>query len=139
MIATLGGLTFVGDAGPATYTIEEGGLVGWFGGVEMRHESIPRPLGNGDFPAPGYLGSRIITLSGLILADNATDFENAIAALEEVLDDGSEGEFAVEQATGTFTVQVRMHGAPDIDPQVYGSVARYQLQLWAADPTKTPA
>jgi hypothetical protein len=134
--ATLGGLTFVGDGSAATYTLEK--LDGWFGGVEMRREMIPRPNSDGDFDSPGYLGGRVITLSGLILAaDDAAAFETAMMALEDLLADGSMAEFAVTQAGGTYTAQVRRHGAPDIDASVlYGSVGRYQVQLWAPDPSK---
>jgi hypothetical protein len=138
MNATLGGLTFVGGAGAATYTIfRDGGLTGWFEGVEMRREIIPRPTGNGDFPTPGRLGSRLITLSGLVLTDDDPEaFEVAIKALEDLLADGDMDTFTVEQATGTYTAEVGRVGSPEIIIEVYGSLARYRLQLWAPDPTK---
>jgi hypothetical protein len=135
MNATLDGLTFVGDGDAATYTIET--FKGLFDGVEMRHETIPRPNGHGDFDSPGFLSGRLITLTGLILAaDDPSAFEAAVFALEDLLADGSKSELSVELASGTYTYQVRRHGAPDIDPIVWGRSARYQLQLWAPDPTK---
>jgi hypothetical protein len=135
--ATLGGLTFVGDDGPATYTIFRDGLKGWFEGVEMRREIVGRPNGNGDFPAPGRLGSRLVTLSGLILtADDPEAFEVAMAALEDLIADGGMDTLTVEQATGTYTLEVGRLGSPEIIIEVYGSRARYRLQLWAPDPTK---
>jgi hypothetical protein len=138
MNATLGGLTFVGGEGAATYTIfRDRGLTGWFEGVEMRREIIARPLGNGDFPTPGRLGPRLITLSGFILtADDPAAFEVAMKALEDLLADGSMDTFTVEQATGTYTAEVGRIGTPEIIIEVYGSRARYRLQLWAPDPTK---
>jgi hypothetical protein len=137
MIATLGGLTFVGDGGTATYSIFPDGLRGWFDGVEMRREKIARAAAVGDFPAPGFLGPRLITISGLIRATSDVDFENAMSALATLLDDGSMDDLVVEQATGTFSISVGRDGAPDIVIEVYGSVARYRLQLWAPDPTIT--
>ena len=135
MNATWGGLTFVGDEGAATYTLEK--IIGWWGGVEMRHESTPRPNADGDFDSPAYLGGRVITLRGLIKADDdPAAFEAALAALDEAGDDGSKSEFTLEQASATYSVQARRHGTPDIDITVYGRSARYQLQLWAPDPTK---
>jgi hypothetical protein len=137
MIATLGGLTFVGGGGAATYTIEDDGLKGWFEGVEMRRETIPRPNGDGDFDAPGHLGPRLITLTGLILTDDdPAAFEVAMKALEDLLADGGMGTFTVEQATGTYTSEVRRHGSPEVVIEMYGMQARYRLQLWAPDPTK---
>jgi hypothetical protein len=135
--ATLGGLTFVGGEGAATYTIWEDGLNGWFEGAEMRREKIARPNGAGDFPAPGYLGPRLITLTGLILTDNdPAAFEVAIKALEDLLADGSTDTFTVEQASGTYTAEVGRDGTPEIAIELYGTRARYRLQLWAPDPVK---
>lgn len=137
-ISTYGGLTFYGDdTRPATYTIWKDGLKGWFSGVEMRHESIPRPNGDGDFDAPGRKGPRIITQTGLILADGDPEaFENAMSALGDMGSDGSKSEFAVQQATGTFGILARMHGEPEIIVELYGSRARYRFQLWAPLPAK---
>lgn len=137
MIATLGGLEFVGDGDDtATYTLDADGLGGWFGGVEMRHDTIPRPSSHGDFDAPGFLSGRIITLSGLILTADDSAFEAAIKALEALLADGSAGELEVQQTSGTYTAEVRRHGAPDIAVVVYGRVGRYQLQFWSPDPRR---
>jgi hypothetical protein len=137
MIATLGGLTFSGDQDDATYRISPDGFRGWFDGVEVRRDRVQRPTADGEFPSPGYLGARVITISGHVLADNAVDFENALNALATLLDDGSMSDLVVEQATGTFSIEVGRIGAPDIIIQSYGAVARYQLQLWAPDPTIT--
>lgn len=136
MNATWNGLTFVGGGGAATYTLET--LTGWWGGVEMRHDSIPRPSGPGEFDAPAFLSGRVITLTGLILADDDPEaFEDAMTALEDAGADGSKSEFAVAKAGGgRATAQARRHGAVDIADIVYGRHARYQLQLWAPDPTK---
>jgi hypothetical protein len=134
--ATLGGLTFVGGEGAATYTIWEDGLKGWFEGVEMRREVIPRPNSDGDFDAPGHLGPRYITLTGLVLADDTAAYEVALKALEDLLADGGIDTFTVEQESGTYTAEVRRHGSPEIVHEVWGKQARYRLQLWAPDPTK---
>jgi hypothetical protein len=135
--ATLGGLTFVGDAGAATYTIDrDGGLKGWFDGVDSRHESIPRPASHGDFDVPTYLGGRIIILSGLVRASSASAYETALAGLSGLLADGSSATFTVTQAAGTLTATVRRNSAPDVQHVVYGALARYQLQLWAPDPRR---
>lgn len=137
MNVTVGGLTFVAEDGTAaTYSIDKDGLKGWFEGVEMRREVIARPNGNGDFDTPGFLGPRLITLSGLITAGDAAAFETAMKALEDLLADGSMDTFAVEQATGTYTAQVRRHGTPEIIIEKYGVWARYRLEFWAPDPTK---
>ena len=134
MNATLDGLEFVADGSVGTYTLEE--IPGWWGGVSMRHEQTPRPNGHGDFDAPAYRSGRLVTLRGQVQASTDAGFEAALQALEDVLADGSAGALTVAQASGTYTIQVRRHGDVDIDVLTFGRVARYQMQLWAADPDK---
>ena len=143
MRATLDGLEFIGDptptelaSGDALYLIDPDGLKGWFDGVEMRHETTPRPNAPGDFDAPAFLGPRLISIRGSLVASSAVDFENAMAALDELLADGSMAEFAVVQATGTYTAQVRRHGAVEFKDARYGVMTRFRFELWAPDPTK---
>lgn len=134
MIATLGGLTFLGDGSLGTYTLED--MPGWWGGFEMRHAQTPRPNGHGDFDAPGHRGGRLLTLVGHVHASTDSAFEDALAALEEVLDSGGAGYLQVEQAADTWKIRVRRHGAVDIDVLKYGTAARFQLHLWAPNPDK---
>jgi hypothetical protein len=112
-------------------------LRGWWDGVEIRREKIARPVGDGDFPSPGRLGSRLITMTGQIHATTDAGFETAMNALAGLLSDGSMGDLVVTQATGVFTISVGMDEAPQIVPEVYGELARYRMQLWAPDPTIT--
>lgn len=134
MNATLDTLEFVADGSSGAYTLED--IIGWWGGVEMRHASTPRPNGHGDFDSPAYQSGRLVTLRGQVHATTDASFEAALQALENVLADGSKSALTVEQASTTYTLQVRRHGAPDIRILVYGRVASFQLQLWAPDPTK---
>ena len=92
MRATLGGIEFISDptptelqSGDALYLVDEGGLGGWFGGVESRHESTARPTAHGDFDAPAFLGPRIISIRGSVVASNAVDVENALASLSDLV------------------------------------------------------
>lgn len=136
MLATLGGLEFVGDGAAATYTIEADGLKGWLEGPGFRRQGTARPTGHGDFDSPVYLTGRVVTLSGLILTDTVSEYEDAIAALTGLLADGSAGELSVQQDTVTLTATVRRAGSPDFVPVVYGKVGRYRIDLWAADPRR---
>lgn len=137
--ATVGGLTFVGGEGAATYTIGDDGLKGWFvGGTSMRREYVDRPNQNGQFPTPGYLSGRIITLSGLVRATSEAAFEAALDTLDALLADGSDDTLTVTTAAGGSTATVSRYGEPQLKIVVWGSVAEYQIQLWAPDPTRTP-
>lgn len=136
--ATIGGLTFIGDDRAATYTLDTNGLDGWFaGGTTMRREYVDRPNGHGQFPMPGYLSGRIVTLRGKVLADSPAGFEAALEALEGLLADGLEDTLTVVTTVGTSTLSVSRYGAVDTKILVYGQLAEYQIQLWAPNPDRT--
>lgn len=134
MYATLDGLTFRADGAATTYTLSD--IPGWWGGADFRHETFARPNSDGDFDAPVFQAGRILTLQGQVQTTDDEGFEDAIAALEGLLADGSMGTLTVYQANGTYTIGVRRHGGLNVEVLLYGRVARYQLQLWAPDPAK---
>lgn len=134
MYATLGGLTFRADDAPATYTLAK--ITGWWGGADFRHETTPRPTSDGDFDAPVTKGGLILSPEGQVHASGAVEFEDAVAALEDLLGDGSMDTLTVYQANGTYAVEVRRHGGLSLDVIAYGRLARYQFQLWAPNPAK---
>jgi hypothetical protein len=136
--ATVGGLTFVGHEGPATYTIAADGLKGWFvGGTSMRREYVDRPNQPGQFSTPGYLSGRLVEITGKVLVDDdAVAFEDALDALDALLEDGGSDTLTVTTPKGAKTATVFRYGEPQLRILVYGSVAEYQIQLWAPDPEK---
>ena len=136
MLVTIAGLEFVGDGGAATYTIETGGLRGWLDGVDSRRDAAARPSAHGDYDVPTFLSGRVVSITGLVLTSTPEAYEAAVAALHALLADGTSAELSVEQASGTLTAMVRRSGAPDIVDLVYGEVARYRVQFWAADPRR---
>jgi hypothetical protein len=137
VVATVGGLTFSGDGSTATYTLDSDGLKGWWvGGTSMRREYVDRPNQHGQFSTPGYLSGRIVTLSGQVQADDPEAFEDALEALGALLEDGDSDTLTVTSASGVRTAEVARYGEPMVRVLVYGSVAEYQFQLWAPDPTR---
>jgi hypothetical protein len=136
--ATVGGLTFQGGGGAATYTLDVDGLKGWFvGGTSMRREYVDRPNQPGQFATPGYLSGRIVELSGQVHADSEADFLVALGALDALLADGGSDTLTVTTGSGADTATVYRYGEPQVKFIVWGSVAEYQIQLWAPDPAKT--
>jgi hypothetical protein len=136
--ATVGGLTFQAGGAAATYTIAENGLEGWFvGGTSMRREYVDRPNHPGQFATPGYLSGRIVILSGRVLGTGDEEaFEDALDALDGLLADGGSDTLTVTTPKGAKTATVFRYGEPQLRILVYGSVAEYQIQLWAPDPEK---
>ena len=139
--ATVGGLTFSAYPTDATtYTLDVGGLDGWFmGGASMRREYVDRPANNGQFATPGYLSGRIVTLTGKVLGNGDEEaFEAAIDALDALLADGGSDTLTVTTDAGASTATVLRYGEPQLKIAVWGSMANYQIQLWAPNPTRTP-
>lgn len=135
MLATINGLEFVGDGSPGTYTFGRDGLVGWFEGVGVRYERIPRPNGDGEFDVPGYLTGRLITLQGLILTGSDAEFEAAQEALGDI-PVRDLVEFTVTTASGTKGAMVRRADKPDVSVNVWGRSASYRLTLFAPSPVR---
>lgn len=48
--------------------VAPGGFTGWDDGVDVRRESIARPMAHGEFDVPSYLGARVITVDGWAIA-----------------------------------------------------------------------
>jgi hypothetical protein len=133
--ATLGALEFIGDGDAATYTIGRNGLVGYFEGVDTQGEQLNRAGGDGAFDSPLFLTGRLITLSGMILASSAADFEAALTALATISTQ-TLSTFTVTSDAGTTTAQVRRVGKPDISVNTFGLSGAYQLTLFAPDPRR---
>lgn len=132
MNITIGGLTFIAGTAAATYTVES--LSGWFDGVPIRREMEERPNAHGAFYAPGFLEGRVVSLSGLILTSSESAQVAAVRALTSLLADGGTDVLTVAEPGGSLTATVSRYGKPDVQVEVWGTVARYQVQFWAHDP-----
>lgn len=132
----LGGLTFLGDAGEATFTVERDALQGWIGkgGVGVRREDSPRPLGHGSLRQRGYRTGRLITWSGEILTKTPAEQDHALAQLSGVLGDGDFGRLTIDSAFGTHWCDVQLDDEPRVRRVLYGRAATYSIGVWCPDP-----
>ena len=102
----------------------------------MRRDYEDRPNAHGQFPAQGYLSGRVIPLSGQIQTSSLEYYEKAISNLAGVLAGGGSGRLTVDLELGTTYADVYRHGKPNVKHVVYGSIAYYQMFLWAPDPQR---
>lgn len=131
---SLGGLVFSTDAASG-YTISA--LDGWYSGPPVRSDVEDRPNADGAFDVSRvYKGARVITQTGMILADDEADamanYWLAFAALQA---DGAPSAFTVTDETGTKTAEVTLAAPPEVGRIISGA-ASYTLQLVARDPIK---
>lgn len=132
--AYIGGLLLDGTDNPATYTISEDGLKGWWSGVSSDVPTTKRPQMHGEFQGNGTLDGRLITIEGIIhsVEDQGAD----INAISSVLADGSLGLLLIEEPSGSKWAYVRRVGEPDTKILVYGKTAAYQVRFRARDPRR---
>lgn len=134
----LDGVTFLGSAGQATYSIEPDGLRGWHESVSVRREDVDRPTAHGTYRAQSYRTGRLIQQSGLIEAASRMEFLEAIDRFRGVLAGGGFGPFVVDDE-GVRSAEVQLNAEPSVTMLVppeagRGGAARYSLELWAPDP-----
>lgn len=132
----LGGLTFLGDAGDARFTVERDALQGWIGkgGVGVRRDDSPRPLGHGSQRQRGYRTGRLVTWSGEVLTKTAEEQDHALAQLSGLLGEGEFGRLTVDSAFGSHWCDVQLDDEPRARRVLYGKVATYSMSVWCPDP-----
>lgn len=131
--ATFGGLSFSNGASDGGYTIAS--LDGWYSGAPVRSEVQDRPNADGAFGVVRvYKGARVVTQTGLILAESAADpLWTAFAGLQA---NGAPSDYTVVDSAGSLSlIGVTLAATPEIIPNVDG-LASYVLQLVARDPVK---
>ncbi|MEV7358211.1 hypothetical protein [Kitasatospora sp. NPDC091276] len=120
------------DAGGVAWTVARDGLKGW-SGAAVRTQYSDREADHGAWAGPTYLGARVITLAGTIVApslaalDAAAEQLFAAAALSDTT--LTVAESIPKQATVRRSGEVLLEYDTD-------RVARYSIMLTAADPRR---
>lgn len=134
--ARIGGLSFVewpdnlhGD----WLVLDEDGIQGIWGGVDVRREDVPRPSAHGSFDLPGYLTGRVIPISGHMSAPNPERLEHLQASLVGLLAYGDLGRLTIDGPLGPRWCDVRLGSATQVT-QLDETTARFLLTLWAPNP-----
>lgn len=110
---------------------------GWDGaGVEV--VAVERPLSAGALLVRGRQASRVLTVSGWVVASSGAHLGRARRKLEVAFDGiiTADGTFEVEQDDDTYTLTVRL--AQALRTRSAGSMAiSFEADLIAVDPVKT--
>lgn len=127
------GVHFVGDDGPADFSIDTDGFSGLVDGVSPRGERTERPTGDGEFNSTMYLTARSGAITGLVHASGPTDYETKLRRLSSI-PFRSNTILTAHTELGPLWIRARRAEAPDITHLVYGRVARYMVSWLAQDP-----
>lgn len=130
-----GGLRFEGGSGSATYTIEKDGIRGLLaGGTGFRRQESSRPSADGDFDSKSYRTGRRISWGGDIFTESAPEQEHAIRRLEGLAASGDLSQITFDSGGNPMWGLFGSDSEIDVSIEVYGSLARYKLGVYAPDP-----
>lgn len=128
------GLDFFGDSGP--FLIGPDGFEGWDEGVDMRLDKTGRPRAHGSFDLPGFQESRVVSLSGNVLAGSPAQLSYLKERLLGILAGGQSGRIQVARPWGTQWANCRLGAKTRFTERGGKDSATFQIQLWCADPRK---
>lgn len=128
------GLDFFGDAGP--FLIGPDGFEGWDEGVDMRLEKTGRPQAHGSYGLPGFQESRVVSVSGNVLADSPAQLSYLKERLLGILAGGQSGRIQVARPWGTQWADCQLGAKTRFAERGGKNSGTFQIQLWCADPRK---
>lgn len=125
-----------GDPEFTGFLIEPDGFEGWDDGVDMRRESVEQLQQHGSFDLPGYMDSRVISITGNCVANTSAQLAVFRSQLTGLLVNGGKSRLSVAHQGSTLWVDVRLASQTKFVVRGDGKSARFQVQFWAADPRK---
>lgn len=136
--ARINGFSFVEwplDHHEVWHVLDQDGIKGVWEGVDVRREDAARPLAHGSFDTPGFLGSRVIPISGHVSTATPAALVHEMNRLTGLLSDGQAGRLSLEDDAETTWIDVRLGGATQVS-QLDETTAKFLVTLFAADPRR---
>lgn len=118
------------------FAVDPDGFEGIDDGVDMRRDSVERPQAHGDFELPGFLASRVSSLSGWCRADSHAELLHFRSILTGILGHGGTGKLVARWGGDPrWGMAGRAGPAPKFKVRAKTPrIADWQLQLWFPDP-----
>lgn len=130
MRARVGSFVFDGGGGDVLYSIEK---ITGLDGLDMRRERMERPIGHGEFRAPGYLNGRVVTIEGRCHTSSAEQQDHEMARFGGLLAGGAWEQFVFDLPSRQVWAEFGRYSKPRFEPEVFGSLAQYQLTVYSED------
>lgn len=131
----LGGMLLVPGYVPGSARVFED-LKGWNSGSPIRGALTDRPTSDGAFGITrAYRSSRVMTLTGHLLADSEIELVGLMRELAAIQPGGAPFVLSVDDAAGTLTSEVTVNGTPLVE-QLDETSAEFEIPLLAPDAVK---
>lgn len=116
-------------------------LDGWDSGPGSRTAFTARTNGHGDFDAPSYRASRVVTATGLAYAGSDVEVAGVLVRMMGVLAEGDLGQVSVADAAfGDLSIMARLSDGPLVAPASDRNAQwTWQFSVTAPDPRKYAA
>lgn len=131
----ISGVDFFGQ-GSHDFVISPDGFSGWDDGVDMRRDDVGRPQQHGSYDGPGYLGSRVVSISGYSIAASNQQLRANGDRLRGILAGGGLGRVQVDRDGEIHWADCRLASKTKFDERGGQNMADFQIQLWCPDPLK---
>jgi hypothetical protein len=130
-------IVFDGGAGSRGFFISDdpSDFDGWDDSPEMRRQAIDYAQAHGSYDLRGFKSSRVVTIGGPAYSRSPEDQQSMNNQFTGLLADGQRDRMIVDHQGLRLWANVRLQ-KPSFAATVYGEIAVYQLQVWAADPRK---
>lgn len=116
------------------FVIAPDGFTGWSESPSATQNGGDRPNSHGSFDVPMYRRSRVIGLSGHVLADGPYELEDMRDTLTGLLSDGEREPLYVQTVAGVRWANVRVVTARAVE--LDKRTASFTVQMVAADPRR---
>lgn len=114
------------------FVLDETALSGWDDGVVISRGATVRPNGYGDFPETGKLSSRIVTLTGIAVADDLFGLHYMRDTFTGLLNDGGFSTISVRTENDTRYATMALSAQPSWIQQS-DTIAAFKITLYSAD------
>lgn len=115
------------------FVLDPTAVVGWDDGVSVRRDVTVRPTTWGDFSEKGRMGSRLVSLSGMAVANNPYELKKLRNDFASILNDGEYKEMSLQDNYDKRYLSVGLEGASSWVRKT-DSAAAWRMDLYAPDP-----
>ena len=134
MLISFDGLKFHGGMGRARFTVEHGGLDGWFESPGIRREDKAREGGHGSFVARTFKTGRVVSWRGLVHSTSPAAQRRDLEQLAGMAHTEGVRRLTVQHDAEATWADAQLNSAPDVQILSYGRLARYEVELWCPAP-----